>query len=105
MAFEWKWLRGDLDHQKEAESFAALKITMGDTIVTRAYDRVSGSERESVNVPLYQLALFVAENWWTLLYEPRKAYGGDDHTELARHSIDANLTGYWVPPLSLWSAG
>jgi hypothetical protein len=105
MAIEWKWLRGDLDDPKDADSFAALKITVDDVILTRCYDRIAGGERDTINIPLYSLALFVAENWWNLLYEPRKSYGAEHQIEAARHSIDANMPGYSVPPISLWSAG
>lgn len=104
MALEWKWLRNDLDDPLESNSFAALKIAFGDHVITRLYDRVSGGERDTVNVPLYSLALCIADNWWTLLYEPRKSHGDPRRIE-SRHYLDACVRGFIFPAVSIWSAG
>lgn len=105
MAFEWKWLRGDFDDPIERDSFAALKIAFGDYLVTRIYDHVSGGERDAVNLPLYSLALYIAENWWTLLYEARKTYEDDNSTNETCHFLDACAHGFVFPAITIWSAG
>ena len=102
MAFRWKWLRGEFDEPIEARSFAALKIDLDGEVITRLYDRIAEGERDTVNVVLYPLALALAENWWTLLYEPRKS---DESRSLAEvhHSLDSYMNGFVFPALTLWS--
>lgn len=104
MPFEWKWLRGNLDDPVEANSFASLRIAVGNHILTRSFDHGSGGERDAVNVPLYPLVRGLAENWWTLLYEPRKSMGDVTPNE-PRHSLDSYVTGFVFPPVTVWSAG
>ncbi len=74
MVFELQWLRGDFDDPIEVNTFARLKIVVNGQISTRLYDHVAGGECDAVHVALYPLALCIAENWWSLLYEPRKSY-------------------------------
>lgn len=105
MALEWKWLRGNFDDPLEQDSFAALKIALGDQLITRIYDRVSGGERDAVHLPLYPLALYVAENWWTLLYEARKTYKHDNSATERYHFLDAYMRGFVFPAITIWSAG
>jgi hypothetical protein len=50
------------------------------------------------------LALAIAENWWPLLYEPRKSDESNSLTEV-RHSLDAYMNGFIFPALTLWSGG
>jgi len=105
MAFEWKWLRGNFDDPIERDSFAALKIAFGDHLVTRIYDRVSGGERDAVYLPLYSLAMYIAQNWWTLLYEARKTYKDHNSTNEIRHFLDACTRGFVFPAITIWSVG
>jgi hypothetical protein len=104
MAFQWKWLRGEFDDLTEAKSFAAFRIDLDGDIITRLYDRIAEGERDTVNVVLYPLALAIAENWWTLLYEPRKSDESNSLTEV-RHSLDSYMNGFVFPALTLWSGG
>jgi hypothetical protein len=104
MVFHWEWLRGELDALVESKSFAALKIDVGGEIVTRLYDRVAEGARDTVKVPLYPLALALAENWWTVLYEPRKS-DEDRGSANARHSLDSYMSGFVFPALTIWSGG
>jgi hypothetical protein len=104
MAFQWKWLRGEFDDLMEAKSFAALKIDLDGDVITRLYDRIAEGERDTLNVVLYPLASAIAENWWTLLYEPRKSDESNSLIEI-RHSLDSYMKGFVFPALTLWSGG
>lgn len=104
MAFHWNWLRGEFDELVEVKSFASLKVDLNGEIITRLYDRVAEGERDTLNVVLYPLALALAENWWTLLYEPRKSDESNSLTE-ARHSLDSYMNGFVFPALTMWSGG
>jgi len=98
----WNWIRGSLDSPEEKATFASLKIHTKDWVLTRGYDRYSGSERDDVRVSLYQLAKSVADHWWQIFYEPRKT--DFDLLAEARHSLDAPMRGFLFPPVSVWSA-
>jgi hypothetical protein len=104
MVLQWKWLRGNLDDELDAKTFAAFRIDVDGRTITQLYDRVAEGERDYVKVPLYPLALGVAEKWWRLLYEPRKSNENRD-TVAAHHYLDAYLPGFVFPPVSLWSGG
>jgi hypothetical protein len=104
MAFEWEWLRGDLDDPVDVKTFAALRIVLNGQIATRLYDQIAGGQRDAVHVALYPLALFIAENWWPLLNEPRKSDEDDSYAEI-RHSLDAYMRGFVFPALTVWSGG
>jgi hypothetical protein len=104
MAFTWQWLRGNFDDPIETNTFAALKIILNGQTATRLYDHFSGGERDFINIALFPLAKCFAENWWTLLYEPRKSLEEDSLVSI-RHSLDAYLNGFVFPPLTLWSGG
>lgn len=101
MLFNWKWLRGDLDDPQEASTFAALSIRLDSHLLTRLYDNIAGGDRDSINVPLYPLALNLAENWWSFLHEPKKS---ETHEE-GRHALDAGMNGFIFPAINIWSGG
>jgi hypothetical protein len=104
MPFNWKWLRGDFDDPIEARSFAAVKVALNGEVLTRSYDHIAEGERDTINVVLYPLALALAQNWWTLLYEPRKSEETGDLVEI-RHSLDSFMNGFVFPALTVWSGG
>ncbi|MEQ8965822.1 MAG: hypothetical protein RID91_08365 [Azospirillaceae bacterium] len=102
MKLEKTWLRGRLDDPLEEATLAAAKITLGNKIITRNYDHRAGGERDYINVPLYPLALFIAEHWWPLLY------GTDKSRETffsMNHYIDSAMKGFSFPGLTAWSSG
>lgn len=100
----WHWLRGDFDDVVEARTFAALRIVLNGQIATKVYDHIAGGERDSINIALFPLGLCLAENWWSLLYEPRKSIEEDSSIGI-RHSLDAYMNGFVFPPLTIWSGG
>jgi hypothetical protein len=103
LALKTTWLKGDLDDLKETATFAALGITVDGDSLTRVYDHRAGGDRETIQVPVYPLALGLAENWWPLLYEPRKSE--HDSNFDSRHRLDLHMRGYLFPPLAIWSGG
>src|ERR1700721_2660300 len=49
---------------------------------------ITGRRWDRLEIPMYFLAEWIAENWWPLLWEPRKSEEGNDDPEfLARHSL------------------
>jgi hypothetical protein len=104
MPFHWNWLRCDFEDPVEVRSFAALKVVANGEVLTRFYDHLVGGERDTINVALYPLALAIAENWWRLLYEPRKSEEENSTAEI-RHSLDSWMNGFVFPALTVWSSG
>jgi len=106
LIFDPQWLVGHLDEAEDAATFAALLVAIDGKAATRVFDRLSGSERDRVRVPLFPLASMVAKGWWALLHEPRRLEEeGEDDLFLARHRLDAHLGGFLFPPLAIWSGG
>jgi hypothetical protein len=103
LAFKSNWLKGVFDDPREIETFAALRISVDSDLLTRVYDNLAGADRETIQVPLYPLAKGIADNWWALLYEPRKSEDGPHF--YSRHRLDAYMRGFVFPPIAIWSGG
>jgi hypothetical protein len=82
-----------------------LKIKIGDRFVT---DFVDENDRDvtHLEIPAYFLAEWVAENWWALLWEPRKSEDeGDDTSFLSRHSFLNAQHGFALPKVLIVPIG
>jgi hypothetical protein len=97
------WIDGSLEDAGERATFTRLKITAGDAVLTRAFSKRGGGETEALNIPILPLANYIAEMWWPLLYEPRRAHV--DKKFPARHRLDLPMHGYVFPALAICSAG
>lgn len=101
---EAKWIaEATANHAMLAATFARLQIMLGNKNITE-YE--AGKTRESsLQIPVYYLAEWIAENWWILLCEPRKDEDADDSEFMARHSILAAQHGFALPALSIMPHG
>jgi hypothetical protein len=97
------WLEGVLEDDDEARTFARVLVSVGDTLLTRNLSARGGGDSDAVNVPLTPLAQFLAERWWTLLYEPFRSGAGAPFR--ARHRLDVPMHGYVFPKVALCSGG
>lgn len=90
----------------EDATFCSLKIEVDSKNVT-AFDAESESAADCIQLPSYYLAEWIAENWWAILWEPRKNEDGseDDPDFLARHSTLAAQHGFYLPHLQFVSNG
>lgn len=93
---------GVFDDPLETATFARLCLQLGDRFISRCASRTG--TRDYLKLPLHQLASGIAENWWTLLYEPWRP---EEATEqrIARHHLDAFVPGFVFPSFGIWSAG
>lgn len=96
-------LEGEFNDPVEQAAFARLWLSLDERMLTRCIGRRSGA-RDYVKLPLDRLALGLAENWWTLLYEPWRPEESTP-ARIARHRLDAFTPGYVFPAVGLWSAG
>jgi hypothetical protein len=80
-------------------TMSRLKIKLGDRVVSE-YEGEHVSPSEFLESPAYYLAEWIAENWWPLLWEPRKSEdAGDTPDFLARHSTLTAQHGFALPNL------
>jgi hypothetical protein len=87
------------------DTLGRLKIRVGDTVATR-FRTDNNNENDELLVPTYEVALWIAENWWPLLFEPRKWDDWlDDPDYRARHWLGAARHGFALPNLWLCPAG
>jgi hypothetical protein len=87
-----------------AATFARLQILLGNRNITE--HRAPHSKTEvALQIPVYYLAEWIAENWWVVLFEPRKDEDTDDSDFTARHSIMAAQHGFPLPALSIMPFG
>ena len=102
--FEWEDPGGARGEELRA-TWPRFTVTAGEDVVTRVLDLRTRGVRNSVYVPLYPIAEWVASNWWRLLYEVRSprisARNGFD----ARHRLDAVSEGFALPALSFEPMG
>jgi hypothetical protein len=86
-------------------TLCSLAIHIGDHNVTE-HKAGNGKKVSSIHVPAYYLAEWLAENWWPLLYEPRKnEEEPDGRGFLSRHSMIDVRHGFALPELTIVSIG
>ncbi len=85
-------------------TYASFQIFLGKENITA--HKVGRTKVETrLSIPLYYLAEWLAENWWVLLFEPRKDEESDDPDFFKRHSILSAQHGFPLPALSLVPLG
>ncbi|NEX17769.1 MAG: hypothetical protein C1943_14400 [Halochromatium sp.] len=86
-----------LDRVAEAD----IGIVVGDICLTELEDRMAKTVRPTFRASTYRLALWLAENWWRLRWEPE-----DDSLDWQlSHNLAAIGAGYVWPALTLVSDG
>ena len=92
--------------RNEADStLCSLLIEVNDRIVSEFVDG-KGQSVKKLQIPVYYLAEWIAENWWPLLWEPRKSeIEADDSGFLSRHSMLTAQHGYALPKITIVALG
>ncbi|TFV34698.1 hypothetical protein E4K66_30340 [Bradyrhizobium frederickii] len=91
--------------KSEADAtLARLLIQIEEKIVSDFED--GRGQKQSLEIPAYYLAEWMAENWWPLLWEPEKSEGAVlDPAFTRRHSFLAAQRGFALPNVQIVSAG
>jgi hypothetical protein len=98
------WLKNGRDSEVDL-SFCRLQIIVGGKNVTQ-YTAEHTAGDDHLEIPSYFLAEWLAENWWALLWEPRKNEDTSDHPDfLARHSFLTAQHGFALPKVLIVPAG
>ena len=98
--FDWVDAAGVRGPELSA-TWAALKVRVNGSIVTRVHDARAKTVRDFVHVPLYPLAEWLVGNWWFLKHEflnPAKEHDPSFHR---RHSLNSSREGYAFPNLEV----
>lgn len=85
---------------------AQLKVILAGKNVT-SFIADDEPNADHIELPLYHVAEWVAENWWALLWEPRKSEdsGDDDGDFIGRHYLLTAEHGFALPHLTFISNG
>ncbi len=70
-AIDIDWERLDHGPAEDVASYGAVGIRLGDCWLSEAHDTFVGRVRRKVHLSGYQLAQWLAWNWWRLRWEPR----------------------------------
>jgi DNA-binding transcriptional ArsR family regulator len=86
-------------------TFCQLSITIDGKNVSEFVDQ-RRARHEELEIPAYFLAEWIADNWWPLLWEPRKSEDAPENPDfVARHSILAAQHGFALPRVQFIPTG
>src|SRR5436305_8704055 len=86
-------------------TWARLEILLGGIAITRLIDFESRGIRNSVFLPLYPLAEWLATQWWFLFYEVETLGRSTSDQYDRRHNLRYGAEGFAVPSLSIQPLG
>jgi hypothetical protein len=96
-----RWLARDCGDAIERATLGQLEISVADRCLTLAEDRYAGAVRSFANLSAYDLALWLAANWWRLRWEPERT--GTDW--LMSHRLATVGGGYVWPNMTVLGDG
>ncbi len=115
LSIECEWLDQPVAADPlEKRTWARIQINADGRSVTRLLDRDTPTERQSIYVPAFPLARWIATNWWALLYEPARreplpnsnqSESTEQHAWRQRHSLRVADSGLMLPSFYLYSNG
>lgn len=75
-SIEFEWLNRDYGTRLERSTLAEIGILAGGVCLTELEDIKSRTLRTRARLSAYDLALWLAGNWWRLCFEPPKGDKG-----------------------------
>ena len=87
------------------ESVARFQMMVGDKSIT-AYQTEKGDKNSYLHIPVYYLVEWLALNWWSFLYEPRKLDDENAESDFrSRHWLGTARNGFALPDVTFSPAG
>jgi hypothetical protein len=86
-------------------TWARLQISLDGNAITRLIDDASRSVRNSLFLPLYPLAEWIATHWWFLLFEVETPGRSTSDQYGKRHNLRYGAEGFALPSLTLQPMG
>ena len=110
MSFEISssWLSASDLKVSEADATLCKMLIKIDGKNVTAFKDEHGDISHEIEIPAFYLAEWIAENWWPLLWEPRKSEDDDDNNNaefLSRHSFLAAQHGFALPRVLIVPTG
>ncbi|MFH1437603.1 MAG: hypothetical protein ABIJ56_17990 [Pseudomonadota bacterium] len=106
ISFTFNWEDpGDAKGEELRATWASLQISVDNEVITRVEDLQTKSVRPHIYIPLYPLAEWIAENWWTLTNEVEAAGRSQFNTYMRRHNLRCAREGFSLPELMLKPTG
>lgn len=105
LEFEMEWQEAEHVRGEElTATWACLTIRLGDRSISRVFDKRAKTVRDGIFIPVYPLAEWLVENWWSLLYEFENPLKRHDADFIWRHSTAYARQGYALPGLEIISS-
>lgn len=100
------WTSADQDLPEVRDTTGQLAISVGGVCLTQNEDIWSRTIRDSVLVSAYPLAIWLAESWWRLQFEPFSKFGDTPSPDWRMsHELGAAGHGYVWPRIVLATDG
>lgn len=98
---DFNWLPYEYGDEIARTTFVDIFISVGSCCITELEDRTAKTIRKNARLSAYRLAHWFAENWWRLLWEPKK----DTIDWRLAHQMGSAGGGYLWPDLTFVSDG
>lgn len=106
LRLDFSWEDPGLARAKKLRTtWARLKISIDDKVITSLIDRSVRSWREDVILPLYPLAEWLAANWWALWNETETTSRHERDFFSSRHALRQAREGFALPDLTIVPTG
>lgn len=106
LAFDFEWIDpGEARGPELRATWARFEIKAGEEPITRLIDQSSKSVRNSLFLPLYPFAEWLATHWWFLLHEVETLGRNTSDQYDERHNIRHGGEGFALPSLTVRPAG
>lgn len=104
LRYEWED-PGGVAGAELAATWARLEIYVGDNCITELVDWKNRATREGIYLPLYPMAEWIAQNWWSLLYELHNPARNHERSFAKRHNLMFVGDGYALPNVAFLPSG
>ena len=102
--FEFDWFDSGSSPDRLSElTMAELRITADKRAITAVVDRLTNTYRESVIIPLFNIADWLVANWCNIRYEVADMEGQDPEFA-SRHNLAWAGSGFALPELTITPA-
>ena len=96
------WSEGQLPPEL-AHTYTKLKIQVGEAIISRINNRITNSVSNTLYLPVYPVAEWIAANWWRLLYDCNNFRSDSNYNET--HNLKFAGEGYFLPDMAIFPDG
>ena len=104
--FSTDWQDGEgIEGDELSSTFASLRVDVRGELLTHVIDNRAQTTRDSIFVPLYPVAEWLAANWWFIKHESENPKKTTDPAFSHRHSWGTATDGYALPDLTIATSG